>query len=80
MYFIVKLNIQFGEYLKRSTKLIEAGGVGEAERIAIEREAHGELDWDGDTAYDGIGGELAYSVGSVWEVEPTDLPVLKKYL
>ena len=73
---------------------INSGGIGfltrvivegadnddEAGKQAIESQLHSEPDWDSESSCYELGGEFHYSVKKVLEIDPADLPVLKKYL
>ncbi|MGE4843326.1 MULTISPECIES: hypothetical protein [Buttiauxella] len=78
-HFMVVLKIQAGEYIKSTQSLIAADDEASAVRIAIEGEAHGDLDWDDNGAYD-LGGEFHYSMKRVKRVLPEHLDILHAYI
>lgn len=81
--FIVKLDIQAGEYQKSTTKLVKATSQNEAETIALEGECHGTLGESAERTESGIadlGWEFHYSVYSSVEVSPEHVSVLERYL
>ncbi|MGO3452454.1 MAG: hypothetical protein ACTIM4_14365 [Marinomonas sp.] len=81
--FIVKVEIQAGEYQKHSTKLVEAHSHSEAETNALEGECHGTLGENAEWTKSGIadlGWEFHYSVHRSVEVDPEHVSILNKYL
>ena len=80
--FIVKLNIQAGEYAKSTQKLIKALSVEEAERKALLDECHGTIGENSEWAHGGIANlawEFHYSVSSCIEVSPEHVRTLELY-
>lgn len=77
--YLVKLKLTIGEIEKKSLHLVEANDETAAEKAAIEREAHSDLDWDGEGAYD-MDGEMHYRALWVKSVDPVDVATLKRYL
>jgi len=81
--FIVKLDIQSGEYQKSTQKLIKADSPKEAETNALTGECHGTLGETAEWTENGIadlGWEFHYSVSSCVEVDPEHVAVLEQYL
>ena len=80
--FIVVVNIQTGEYQKRSTKLINAETKEQAENDALLGECYGDIgesaEWI-DGGISDLGDEFRYTVRSSKEVAPehTDLSQMK---
>lgn len=77
--YLVTLHIQSGEHSLKSLHLISAASEEQAEIVAIENEARGELDWDEYGAAFDCHGELAYSAEKITVIPDEDLPVLEKY-
>ncbi|MCB5162947.1 hypothetical protein [Marinomonas algarum] len=81
--FIVKVEIQAGEYQKQATALVKGKSQTEAEAIALEGECHGTLGDNAEWTQSGIadlGWQFHYSVHSSTEVEPEHVSILNKYL
>ncbi|MDC8832927.1 hypothetical protein [Alteromonas gilva] len=81
--FVVKLNIQTGEYEKNCTKLIVADNQEDAGNQAMLSECHGDLGESAEWTESGISDlfwEFHYSVYSVTEVKPEHYEILKLYI
>jgi hypothetical protein len=77
--YLVKLQLQIGEYEKSSTTVVDADNENDAGVMAQVLECHGNEHWENETVYD-LGGEFAYRVRSVTELTPTDAKILKKHI
>jgi len=82
-YFIVIVLISIGTYEKRSTKLIRADTLIEAEKNALLGECHGTIGqtamWCDNGIYD-LDGELHYSIyGLTKEIEPGHVALIYNY-
>ena len=82
--YLVKLNLQVGEYEKSSVHLVEAEFPIQATKIALEGECHNDI---GDGAeylnsdqVEDAHGEMIYTLHSVKKVDSWDVPSLRKYL
>jgi hypothetical protein len=80
--FMVKINIQSGEYVKTTQALVEAFSEKEAEKKALINECHGTLgensEWENGGIAD-LGWEFHYSVSNCIEVSPEHVKTLKIY-
>jgi len=78
-HFLVKVTNRTGEFESTSKVLVESDTEAQAKTVAIESQAHDELEWDNGTATE-CSGEATYRVQSCTLVEPKDVAALKKYL
>lgn len=77
--YVVHLDIQCGEYEKSTVVLVEANSEAPARKIAIEGEAHDELEWEDGGAYD-LNRTFHYSINTIQLVDTADVETLRKYL
>lgn len=79
-HYLVKVQVQAGEYQKVVTKLVEAESKNEACNIALLNECHSDNpEWHDGGIID-MGWEFYYTILSIKEVEIEHVEVLKKYL
>jgi hypothetical protein len=81
-HYLVKLDIQAGEFEKQAIHLVQAENRDAAVMQAMEDEAHDDLEYNDICEFweDGCG-EFAYRASNVYLIEDVgELAVLKKYL
>ena len=77
-FFVVTLILKIDGQEKSSVALIKADTKKEAQKIALEGECHGEIEWTGEDSCEDMGN--IYEVFSVKEVAENEIEVIKKYL
>ncbi len=82
-HYLIKLNVQCGEYEKTATHFLKAYSEKQACLFAINNESHDPegLDLVNEKYWYDLGGEFAYSISSCEEItDPLEIEVLEKYL
>lgn len=81
-HFVVRLELQLGNYEKSTVQIVAADSKTEAEIKALRGESHNDIDrhWDEDSTECWKDDGWTYSVRSCIEITPVELVVLKKYI
>jgi hypothetical protein len=80
--YLVRLDVQIGEYEKTIKTLVEAKNRKDAGKMALALECHGNATFDDehpDERVWDLGGEMAYTVSGIEVIPDKDLPVVKKH-